>query len=363
MLKKNKRTDELIMDKIAIYLNSLSRGGAERVSVILAEYFANRNVECILLTTNTATEEYTVPKKVKRISLNNEKTFLKKIIALRKIIKGEKIKKVLIMDTPGCIYAIPATINLNVKKIVSERNDPHNFSGKKIVKIISRLLMRTADGFVFQTLDAQKYYQKLLKNNGVIIYNPLFSKKLPIRDERKIEYNIVSVGRLTEQKNQKMLIDAFSKICDRFSEYSLTIFGEGPLREELTNYIKEINLENRIFLPGNKENVTDLIKNASLFVLTSNYEGMPNALIEAMAIGIPCISTDCPCGGPRTLIKHMKNGMLVQLNDVSGLAKMLKYCIENKEVMLKISRESIKIKDELDMNKICKQWYEYIKSI
>lgn len=351
------------MEKVAIYLNSLSRGGAEHVSIILAEYLANHNTECVLITSNTANEEYKVPNKVRRISLNNEKSFLRKIIILRKIIKKEKIQKILIMDTPGCLYAIPATFNLKIKKIVSERNDPHNFSGKKIVKVMSRLLMKRADGFVFQTEDAKKYYQKILKDRGVVIYNPLISKKIPIRDENRIECNIVSVGRLTAQKNQKMLITAFSKICGKFPQYTLTIYGEGPLRKELTSYIKELNLEKRILLAGNKENVIDLIKNASFFVLTSNYEGMPNALIEAMAIGIPSISTDCPCGGPRTLITHMKNGILIPVDDVNSLKETLEYCIQNKKIMIKIGHESTKIKAKLDMKKICKQWYEYIKSI
>jgi glycosyltransferase involved in cell wall biosynthesis len=142
--------------------------------------------------------------------------------------------------------------------------------------------------------------------------NPEFNVKPFSGKRRKI---ITSVGRLSEQKNQHVLIEAFSRIEKDFPDYELVIYGEGNLRETLENQIKTLKLENKVKLPGVKKNIKNEIYDCSLFVLPSLYEGMPNALMEAMALGLPVISTDCPCGGPRFLI-HNYNGLLVKVNNV-----------------------------------------------
>lgn len=351
------------MKKIMIFLNSLSRGGAERVSINLASYFSNNNIECVLLTTNTNKEEYDVPKNVKRLSLESEKNYFKKILKFRKIISAEKPDKLLIMDTPGCIYAMPAIFLKKVKAIVSERNDPKNFEGKRIVKYISRLFMKFANGYVFQTEDAKKFYKKYLKDKGIVIYNPVFMDSIPCRNNEKIEDKIVAVGRLTNQKNHKMLIDAFEIIKEEYPNLKLEIYGEGCLHNELQDLINNYGLINQVFLKGNKKNVLECIKDARLFVLSSKYEGMPNALIESMAIGIPSISTDCPCGGPKTLINNNVNGFLVPLGDAKLLAEKIDYCLSNYSEMYKISKEAIKIREELNIDIICRQWYEYLESV
>ena len=112
------------------------------------------------------------------------------------------------------------------------------------------------------------------------------------------------------KKNQKILIEAFSKIEGAYPEYELIIYGEGSLRETLEKQVRDLGIEQKVKLPGNDANVLEKIRDAGIFVLSSNYEGMPNALIEAMALGIPSISTDCPCGGPKTLVQPYINGLL-----------------------------------------------------
>ena len=203
-----------------------------------------------------------------------------------------------------------------------------------------KILYPLADGFVFQTKEAQEYFDKKIQKKSVIIPNPINEEFIcePYNGER--EKKIVTVGRLEEQKNHKMLIKAFSKLPEGLSEYKLIIYGEGSLRPELEKQIKELNLLGRVFLPGQVDDVKNRIYKAGLFVLSSNYEGMPNALMEAMALGVPCASTDCPCGGPRFLIKNEYNGLLYNVNNELELKLAINKIIGDEELSKKISKNA-----------------------
>lgn len=354
------------MKKIIIQVNSLNRGGAEHVSVNLAEYMVQHGIECTLLTEKIGENEYTISDKVNRISLNiNGGKYLNyffNVYRMRKEIKKIDADTILIMDTPSCLLAIPAVLGLKMKVVVSERNDPNHIPGKPIVTKIARLFMRFANGFVFQTSDAKQFYKKALKGRGIIIPNPLFSDNIPKPYNGKKKNVIISAGRLTQQKNQKLLISAFKEIHDKYPEFSLVIFGEGGLRETLQEYIEQLKLSDSVFLPGNKIDYLERIKDAFLFVLTSDYEGMPNVLIEAMAMGLTCISSDCPCGGPRALIKHNENGLLFPVGDREALISNIMYCIENQNIAHKMGENAVEVREKLDSDTICKQWVEYLSS-
>ncbi len=355
------------MDKLGIICGSLVRGGAERVAVYLAEYMKKRKIEVFLITSGKAENEYRAPEGVERINLSQSSnkflTFAVQMKKINKIIKEKKIDTVLIMGVPLCIYSIPGCIFTNAKVIVSERNDPSNFAGKRIVKVISRYFMRMADGFVFQTSDAKKYYAGKLKGKGVIIPNPLLAKYLPEQYTGDREKMIVTSGRLIEQKNQKMLIHAFSEISERIPEYQLIIYGEGELRQELENEIIRLNMKGRVLLPGNVSDLHDRIRKASVFVLPSKFEGMPNALIEAMALGLPCITTDCPCGGPRELIEDGVNGVLIPVNSKELLEKAILEVVENPDYTRSLGEAAACIKNKLSVDKIGRQWFQYFTSL
>lgn len=351
------------MKKLGIICGTLSRGGAERVAINIAEYMKNHGIEIYILTAGRAEDEYEVPIGIERIVLNNHVnkflSVINSIIVLRKMIKKYSLDTIIIMGVPLCIYSIPGSVHTGTKIIVSERNDPHHFAGKKIVRIFSRFLMRFSDGFVFQTNDAKKYYNKIRKGRGIVIPNPLMADRLPVRYEGFREKIIINIGRLEQQKNQKILIQAFSQIAQKYPGYRLIIYGEGSLRETLENEIKKYRQQDRIFLPGNYEDIHEKIRKASVFVLCSDFEGMPNALIEAMALGIPCISTDCPCGGPRELIKDGVNGILIPVGDVKALKEKIEYFINNPDVSAACGRNALAIREELHMDNIGKLWYTY----
>lgn len=362
------------MKRLAILNNSLIRGGSERCTVYLSEYFSNKGILTLIITVEEKEDEYDIPEGVTRICLTKEKierfTIVKRLNnlifrlkQLRTVVRKNNIDTVLVMAKSLSTYAILSCMGLKVKVIISERNDPKNSNWQGIKKVVREFIMKFANGFVFQTEDAKKYYDNKFKNNGVVIPNPLFSENLPepyIGEREKI---IVSVGRLVNQKNQKILIEAFSKIASEYPEYKLVIYGEGDLRSELENQIKELYMEKRILLPGNVTNVLEEIYKASVFVMTSNFEGMPNALIEAMALGIPCISTDCPCGGPKSLIDDGENGILFEVGNVDELIIKLKLLLDDRELADTIGKSAVNIRNKLNVDTVGEKWLNYLTKI
>lgn len=361
------------MNKLMILCGSLGKGGAERVSLYLAEYMLHRKVETIIVTKSRVEDEYECPKEIKRYVLDETKEKIRinrrgisliyyQISKLRKILLHGKFDTILIMDIPHCIYAIPACLGINIKVIASERNAPAYFSGKTTTKYLSRFLMRMADGFVFQTVDAKRYYGSFVRGKSIVIPNPISIERMPeIPYKGRRDKKIVSVARLHKQKNQMMLIGAFASVIKEYPDYQLYIWGEGAEREKLENYIKKLGIEKSVFLPGMTENIFIEIYKASMFVLSSDFEGMPNALIEAMALGLPCVSTDCPCGGPRELIENKKNGVLVPVNDKDAMAKGIQSILKDEKYAELIGNEAFKIRERLQYKKVCNEWYEFIK--
>ena len=158
-----------------------------------------------------------------------------------------------------------------------------------------------------------------------------------------------------------MLIEAFAQLSGEFGDYSLTIWGEGPERANLEELIKELNMQDRIFLPGASDNVLEEIYDEGIFVLSSDFEGMPNALMEAMALGLPCISTDCPCGGPKDLIKNGENGILVPVGNVNHLATAMKELISDNKKAREMEKKAIEIRQYYDTNTTCSTWIAFFE--
>lgn len=351
--------------KIAIIVGSLGRGGAERVTLYLTNHFRDREIEPFIITALKRENEYKVPEGINRLNLQEmgSTSVVGLSWNLRKLIKKYMFDLVIIMDTPTCIYAIPACLGTGVVTIVSERNAPTHFSGKKLTKIVSRFFMRYADDYVFQTKGAMEFYSSWLKGRGTIIFNPLDSDNLPsVYNENKRKV-IVSVGRLDIQKNHEMMLKAFASIAEEFPEYRLIIYGEGAQRPNLENLIINLNLQDRVDLPGAIPNVTSEIKDASLFVFSSDFEGMPNALIEALAMGLPCVSTDCPCGGPAALIRNGENGILTPVGNIEKFAEAMRYLLRETDIAKQMGEKAALIRDELSVEKIGEQWRKFVLQV
>lgn len=349
--------------KLGIVLESLARGGAERVSIYLAEYFRKRGWECDFITLTKADNEYQLPDGINRFIAYTAKP--NAVFAIKKI--REKIREsnpdiVLIMETSLCTYTVSALAGLRMPFVVSERNDPGHFAGNRLNIKIARFLMKKANGFVFQTKGAKEFYDKPLKGRGTIIPNPLNGKISGIYMEQR-EKKIVAVGRLVEQKNQKLLINAFAGIHKKYIDYFLDIYGEGELENELRQLCAKLGIGKFVRFHGNVTDVVEQIKNAAVFVMPSYYEGMPNALIEAMSVGMPCIATDCPCGGPHELIDNNVNGILVKVDNVEEMERAIGYYLEHPDIAAKHGEKALEIRKKLNPDVIGDKWVGYFEKI
>lgn len=363
--------------KILFCIDSMTKGGAERVISNLSNYLINSGYDVNILTIVNSNIEYDINLKVnleflenKFINVRNEKNGkLKKISNFVKRIK--LMNKAVNRINPDIIISfLPYTSFITLKAIknipiiVSVRNDPQIEYSSKIYNFLMKKLYPRADGFVYQTEDAKKYFENIVNVESDIIPNPIneqFVVSQEFQGERKKE--IVSIGRLFKQKNHQLLIDAFADLANELLNYNLIIYGEGEDREKLQGIIKDKKLENRIFLPGNIKDVKEKIYDAKMFVLSSNYEGMPNALMEAMALGIPVIATDCPCGGPKFLINNNNNGILIDVGNKEQLKKAILKIIKDTEFSQKISHNAIEISQKLAPEKINKKWEDFIIEI
>lgn len=341
-------------------------GGAERVMSILANEWGKSNVESMILVTETeAISKYPLSDKVTIIGCHEEKeraripqfTVIKKV---RDICKEWQPDVVISFYNDLCALTALAITGLHIPLLYSERNDPNRTNQRWIDRLYRKIVEHMADKIVFQTAGAQRCYPKSVQEKSTVILNPVNTNGFPSHDFSCEKSEIVSVGRLEAQKNQKLLIDAFELIASDFPEYQLTIYGEGSLRKELEEYIKAKGLQERVFLPGNKNNIQEHIKDASLFVLSSDYEGIPNALIESMAIGLPCVSTDCSPGGARELIKEGVNGLITPCGDAKKLSSAMRMMLSNKAYATSCGTEALKIRKKTDVKKISEDWLNYI---
>ena len=354
--------------KLAFYINSIHEGGAERVITNLATHFSNIDYQVILITSFYDKWEYPYGEKIKRMVLEdkeeNSNRIVKnvsRIIRLRKILKKERPDCLISFMAEPNYRALLACCGLNTKCIISVRNDPKIEYPGKIGWFLGHFLLPIADGCVFQTLDAKIWFPKRLQKKGTIIYNAVEDAFYHV-DRKPVNNLIVACGRLEEQKNYPLLINAFAKVAEEISDLKLFIYGDGTLKNKLVDLIKKNNLENKVYLKGQTNNVVDSLEKADVFVLSSLYEGMPNALMEAMAVGVPCISTDCPCGGPKMLFDG-EGGILVANNNQIELEKAISSVLTNDEKKDLLGRQA-KIKAEIfSSSNIYRRWELFIKNV
>ncbi len=355
--------------KIAICIPSLGSGGAERVTSILANKLVEHGYDVNIVMLTRMLCVYPLSDKVKTQSLDCDgdanmpfvKRFAARLKKIRGAIKNLSPDVVISFMSETNIDVCLALLGINIPVIVSERNDPAVDPRSKVKQFMRKIAYLKPRGFVFQTPDAKSYFSKRIQKKSRIILNPL-SGTLPQTHEGEREKRIVAVGRLNKQKNFPMLIDAFSGFVGTHPEYVLEIYGEGLLEEKIKSYICSKNLDGKVLLKGFCRDVHERTNSAQMFVMSSDFEGMPNALLEAMAQGLPCISTDCPCGGPRMLIEHNENGLLVPVNDGEKMLEAMSYMAENPEEAKRMAQNAIRIRERTDVNAITEQWLEMINS-
>lgn len=352
-------------NNIVLIMSRLGFGGAERVAVSFCNWIVeNTNDKVTILKFDNDDSAYELDDRVNVI--NFEKNSSNRVMAIinryrfcKKNLKKLNANLVFAMFYQTELYAYFSK-PCNCKVIGSERCNVLELSNLK--KHITYYAAKKCDGFIFQTEGIKKTFPIKVQKNSIVISNAISNKKVYDINVHNKENVITAMGRLNSQKGFDTLIKAFSIVNKKNSSYTLKIFGEGPDRDTLQNLIDTAGLHDYVQLCGAKSDAINDVANSKIFVLSSRYEGMPNALIEAMAAGTACISTDCKFG-PSELISDGKNGLLTPVDDVRTLSEKILFLIENETVRRNIEKNAIEIRKKLDANTIYKKYYDYFVGI
>lgn len=358
--------------KMTFITGSLTDGGAERVMSILANQCAEMGAKVSIVIMREREQSFALSDKVNcyQIKVKNDKfVTVRRIMKLHKILKEQDVGTLIPFLPIISLYTLMANIGIGRKIIMSERADPNvsifanNFSVKDR---IGNLLMRKmglfvlADYMVFQTSDAQSWYSKRIQRKSCIIPNPLDLSHLPKRFRGERRKSIVAAGRFSEEKNFPMLLRAFSAFHVQFPEYILELYGEGSLRQTLESMCKEFGIVDSVKMDGFVNDLPTRIVDASMYISTSNHEGISNSMLEALGMGIPTIVTDCPVGGARMFVETDYNGIIIPMEDVDALVCAMSKIASNKKYALEISVNAEKIRYKLDANNIAKKWLDLV---
>lgn len=353
--------------KIMFYISTICNGGAARVMSNLANVLSERGHECTLITTFRAPEEYQLAEGVKRVSFFDQKptgAWLTKNVAitrmLRKQVKQEKPDLLVSFLAEPNFRAAMATIGTKTKTVLSVRNDPNWEYKGELPTLLAKYLFRRVEGMVFQTTDAQAWFPKCIQQKSRIIFNAVKEDFYTV-ELSEHPTGIVATGRLSGQKNHPMLVRAYAKIADKVTD-DLTVYGAGD-SNPLMALAEKLGVADRVHFPGQTMAVKDTIKSAKLYVMSSDFEGMPNALMEAMAMGLPCVSTDCPCGGPKSLFPDNMKHYLTPVGDADALAERMLELIQNDDVRKTHAQRCKHAAMKFTPNIINRQWEDYLNQI
>lgn len=351
--------------RIVFTISQLSGGGAERVVALLSDEMAKKGNEVSIITLLECPVVYAINPSVEHICLKCTKSrfigTLKQIIALRNVYKRINPDIIISFLPVVNMTAIIANLGLGYRLIVSERNDPNKNPRKKSIRKLRNIIYKKASGGVFQTPDALKYFQNYCPN-GIVIPNPV-SSSLPSPYKGNREHRFVTAVRLEPQKNLYLMLNAFFRFLIENPEYTLEIYGEGSLHNDINDWIVNHQLQNHVFVRGFDSKWHEKAVNAKAFILSSDYEGMSNSLIEALAMGIPVISTDHPIGGARMFIEDGVNGYLSKVNDVESMISCMKKITRNTSIEQESERNSDSIRNSLSIAHITNKWIDFINEV
>lgn len=319
--------------KVCLVLPTLARpGGAERVGVVLATEWIRAGRAVTILTTDSPDQPhfFDLPAdvEVRHLSLMGEsrgllESMLRNVrrIALmrREILRVRPVTVISFIDVLN-VTAVFACLGTGIPVIAAERTSPAHAPIGRLWRFLRNVAYRVADRVVVQSEGAYRYFERPLGARLALIPNPVPS--VLCADRPATGTRVIAIGRFTAEKGFDLLIRSFAAVAAAFPEWSLTIFGDGPLRGALEQLVIERGMKGRVFLPGVTKNSSESLAQADLFVLSSHFEGFPNALCEAMAAGVACIATDCP-DGPRDIVRNGLDGILVPPGDLDALSRAL----------------------------------------
>lgn len=354
------------MKKIIFVTVSMRGGGTERVISILANRMIAMGYEVTIVMIAESTIEYKLDERIRTVCVSKATGGsligrVKRILNMRRKFSQDKSAKIISMGTVANMFTLLASFGLRNSVTISERNDPNRLNHRPIKSYevwLRNFLYKRADKIVFQTPDVLDCFPSSIQKKCVVIPNPVpADMPMPRRMEER-EKTILTAGRLTEQKNHKMLLEVFTEFNKQFPEYQLNIFGRGELEEKLDQQIRELQMQHKISLRGFSDNLYEELGKGGIYVSTSDWEGISNSLLEALAMGIPTIATDCPMGGSRMCIQDGINGYMIPVKDNEALLERLVKLASEETLRASFSENAMRIRESFSETTITQQWLE-----
>lgn len=348
--------------KILLVIPTLRHGGAERVMSELANEWVSEGHEVHLALLINEDRFYSLSEKVSvhilgfggKGAISKMLSRISVIYKLRRLITKLKPGATLSFMAPYNIATLLAGFILPARIFISDRASPLVKYGA-FERILRRFLYPRATGIISQTEFAKNVMRKEIRHRNIaVIPNPVkVIEALPIKRE-----NIVlCVGRFIPGKGQELLLRAFKEV-DR-SGWKLALLGDGPTRPQLEKIVRELDLEEKVLMPGAIKNIDEWLGRASVFAFPSTSEGFPNALAEAMAAGLPCVSFNCNAG-PSDLIRNGENGFLVEIKDYKLFVDRLAQLMSDQDIRRRFSSRAVKIRDELEGKAIARRFMTFM---
>lgn len=353
--------------KLLFLLPNIGYGGASKILVFLANELAKIKlyaVTILVYKNDNILQEINHDVQIQCIKDKYNKKIIRHLQYLFAIYKKVKIIKpdiiISFLNYPN-IYSVIVGKLLSIPVIISERGDP--YQRKKTFDRLFDIIYNTADGAVFQTEGAKLYFHKKLQKKSAVIPNPIIND-LKNKYTPNNSHRIAFVGRFEiKQKRQDVMLKAFQHVLEIYPDSMLHFYGDGQDEIIAKNIAKELGINESVIFHGYTKNPTNEIFKSEVYVLTSDYEGIPNSLIEAMKLGMPVISTDCSPGGAKLLIRNNENGIIVKCGDILGISEAIIKIFASESLKYKLSTNASKIDKLFPSDKIINSWDNYIKSV
>lgn len=347
---------------------SVGYGGAAKMLSFVANELSKRGHQVGIINLNLTTNEVcqTVDGEIKIFNVNGKAMGrLGQLREICRIAKREKADVLIGFTVNPNLYACLAGKVLGIPSIMSERGDPNRTFEKNWRNRLLRWLINRSTGAVFQTAGAGTFYGKGLQRRGTVIPNPIFIKgDIPAVNMEDREKSVVSVGRFdNRQKRNDVMIDAFSRFSQQHPQYILKLYGDGPDEDRIRQWSREKGVADKVLFMGRTSQPMQDTCRDGMFLITSDYEGISNALLEAMAVGLPCVSTDHTPGGARLLIQHGENGLLAPVGDARALADAMCRFAEDPALAAACGESAKLVTERFHPDRIIDQWEAYCKKV